>query len=43
MNIYYPATQTSIVVLSNASDEEIGAPLLEIINKSSLAVKIDKK
>jgi CubicO group peptidase (beta-lactamase class C family) len=43
MNIYYPATQTSIVVLSNASDEEIGAPLLEIINKSSLAVKIAKK
>jgi len=43
MNVYYPATQTSIVVLSNASDEEIGAPLLEIINKSSLAVKIAKK
>ena len=43
MNVYYPATQTSIIVLSNASEEEIGTPLLEIINKSSLAVKIAKK
>jgi CubicO group peptidase (beta-lactamase class C family) len=43
MNVYYPATQTSIIVLSNASEEEIGAPLLEIINKSSLSVKIAKK
>jgi CubicO group peptidase (beta-lactamase class C family) len=43
MNVYYPATQTSVIVLSNASEEEIGAPLLEIINKSSLAVKIAKK
>jgi CubicO group peptidase (beta-lactamase class C family) len=43
MNVYYPATQTSLVVMSNTSDEEIGTPLLEIINKSSLAVKIAKK
>ena len=43
MNMYYPSTQTSEVILSNASDEEIIVPLLEIINKSSLAVKIAKK
>lgn len=43
MNMYYPSTQTSVVILSNASDEEIIVPLLEIINKSSLAVKIAKK
>ncbi|NDA60598.1 MAG: hypothetical protein EBX50_01025 [Chitinophagia bacterium] len=43
LNVYYPATQTSVVVLSNTTDEDISKPLLEIINRSSLAVKIAKK
>ncbi|MBU3744129.1 MAG: hypothetical protein FGM61_06205 [Sediminibacterium sp.] len=43
LNVYYPATQTSVIVVSNSSNEDISKPLLEIINRSSLAVKIAKK
>ena len=43
LNVYYPATQTSVVMLSNVAGEDIFKPLLEIVNKSSLAVKIAKK
>jgi|GEM_PF-998681 len=43
LNVYYPATQTSVIVVSNTADEDISKPLLEIINRSSLAVKIAKK
>lgn len=43
LNVYYPATQTSVIVVSNTADEDISKPLLEIINRSSLAIKIVKK
>lgn len=43
LNVYYPATQTSVVVLSNVAEDDICKALLEIVNKSSLAVKISKK
>lgn len=43
VNVYYPATQTSVIVVSNTEEDDISKPLLEIINRSSLAVKVAKK